>query len=123
MPRRKAVARPLQLLSDLRVRERRPAWLLPHDSQGPLGRIDQWYVETLRAMLRSSKLLQIRQSLGCSQRELVKRMGMEDQIHYTNISKYELDKNEPPLGILLAYARLTEIPVEYLIDDKLDLPL
>src|SRR5689334_24060391 len=27
------------------------------------------------------------------------------QIHYTNISKYELDKNEPPLHILLAYAR------------------
>jgi len=24
-------------------------------------------------------------------------MGMEDKIHYPNISKYELDKNEPPL--------------------------
>jgi len=71
----------------------------------------------------AEKLLQIRQSLGCSQRELVKRMGVQDLIHYTNISKYELDKNEPPLGILLAYARLVEIPVEYLIDDRLDLPL
>jgi len=71
----------------------------------------------------ASKLLQIRQSLGCSQRELVKQMEVHDQIHYTNISKYELNKNEPPLGILLAYARLAEIPVEYLIDDNLDLPL
>ena len=71
----------------------------------------------------ASKLLQIRQSLGCSQRKLVKQMGVQDLIHYTNISKYELDKNEPPLGILLAYARLAEIPVEYLIDDRLDLPL
>ena len=71
----------------------------------------------------ASKLLQIRQSLGCSQRELVKQMEVQYQIHYTNISKYELDKNEPPLGILLAYARLAEIPVEYLIDDRLDLPL
>ena len=70
----------------------------------------------------ASKLLQIRQSLGCSQRELVKQMEVQDQIHYTNISKYELDKNEPPLGILLAYSQLTGIPVETLIDDRKDLP-
>jgi hypothetical protein len=44
-------------------------------------------------------------------------------IHYTNISKYELDKNEPPLAILLAYARLARIPVEQIIDDKLDLTI
>ena len=71
----------------------------------------------------AAKLLRIRQALGISQFELVNRMKVQDYIHYTNISKYELDKNEPPLGILLAYARLAEIPVEYLIDDKLDLPL
>ena len=70
----------------------------------------------------ASKLLQIRQSLGCSQGELVKQMEVQDQIHYTNISKYELDKNEPPLGILLAYSQLTGIPVETLIDDRKDLP-
>jgi len=70
----------------------------------------------------AEKLLQIRLSLGLSQRELVNRMGVYDLIHYTNVSKYELDRNEPPLGILLAYARLTGIPVECLIDDKLDLP-
>ena len=69
----------------------------------------------------AEKLLQIRQSLGCSQRELVKLMGMEDQIHYTNISKYELDKNEPPLTILLAYSRVSNIPVETLIDDEIQL--
>jgi hypothetical protein len=62
-----------------------------------------------RPKLLASKLLTIRR--------------VQDQIHYPNISKYELDKNEPPLGILLAYARLAEIPVEYLIDDALDLPL
>jgi transcriptional regulator with XRE-family HTH domain len=60
----------------------------------------------------AAKLLQIRQSLGCSQRELVKRMGMDDQIHYTNVSKYELDKNEPPLMVLLAYSRVSGIPLE-----------
>jgi len=49
-------------------------------------------------------------------------MEVQDQIHYTNISKYELDKNEPPLGILLAYSQLTGIPVETLIDNCKDLP-
>ena len=71
----------------------------------------------------AEKLLQIRQSLGISQNELVKRMGIQDQINYVYVSKYELDKNEPPLGVLLAYARLAQIPAEYLIDDALDLPL
>ena len=70
----------------------------------------------------AEKLLQIRLSLGISQNELVKRMRVQDQITYPHISKYELNKNEPPLAILLAYARLTGIPVESLIDDKLDLP-
>lgn len=69
----------------------------------------------------ASKLLEIRLRLGLSQSALVKALGVEDQIHYPNISKYELDRNEPPLVILLAYARLAEIPVEYLIDDELEL--
>jgi hypothetical protein len=43
---------------------------------------------------------------------MVKRLGAQDLIHYTTISKYELDKNEPPLAILLAFARLAGIPVE-----------
>ena len=76
-----------------------------------------------RPKLLASKLLTIRQELGLSQPQLVRRLGVQHLIHYPNISKYELDKNEPPLAILLAYARLAEIPVEYLIDDKLDLPL
>jgi transcriptional regulator with XRE-family HTH domain len=70
----------------------------------------------------AEKLLQVRLNLGVSQREMVKRLGVSDQIHYTTISKYELDKNEPPLGILLAYSRLMGVAVEYFIDDKLDLP-
>lgn len=70
----------------------------------------------------AKKLLQIRLNLGISQRELVKRLGVSDQLRYTSISKYELDINEPPLAILLAYARLAGIPVEQLIDDDLNLP-
>jgi len=65
----------------------------------------------------AAKLLQIRRDLGISQAEMVKRLGVE--IHYTNISKFELDRNEPPLAVLLAYSRVSGIPVEALIDDQI----
>ncbi len=71
----------------------------------------------------AKKLLQIRLSLAMSQGEMVKRLGVQDLIHYTTISKYELDKNEPPLAILLAYARLAGIPVERIIDDEVELTI
>ena len=71
----------------------------------------------------AKKLLQIRRSLGVSQGEMVKRLGVQDLIHYTTISKYELNKNEPPLAILLAYARLVEIPIEQIIDDEIELTI
>src|SRR5215212_7724214 len=70
----------------------------------------------------AEKLLQIRYGLGLSQKKMVKIMGVEDQIDYTNISKYELNKNEPPLMILLAYARLAQVHLEEIVDDDLDLP-
>ena len=73
-----------------------------------------------RPKLLASKLLIIRQELGLSQPQIAQRLGIQD---YTNVSKYERDVNEPSLMIVLAYARLVEIPVEYLIDDNLDLPL
>lgn len=70
----------------------------------------------------AEKLLQIRFDLGLSQREMVKCLGVENQIKYTNISKYELDQNEPPLAVLLAYARVARVHLEEIVDDKLDLP-
>ena len=71
----------------------------------------------------AKKLLQIRRSLGVSQGELVSQLGVQALIDHTTISKYELDKNEPPLAILLAYARLTGFPVEQIIDDELELTI
>jgi transcriptional regulator with XRE-family HTH domain len=64
----------------------------------------------------ASKLLQIRQSLGLSQPKLAKVLGIRA---YHDISKYELDKNEPPLFVLLAYSRAADIPLERIIDDEL----
>ena len=71
----------------------------------------------------AKKVLHIRRSLGISQGEMVKRLGVQELIDNTTISKYELDKNEPPLAILLAYARLAGIPVEQIIDDELELTI
>jgi transcriptional regulator with XRE-family HTH domain len=70
----------------------------------------------------SEKLLQIRTALGLSQPELHRRLGVEHLIDYTKISTYELGKREPPLMILLEYARLANVYVDVLIDDALDLP-
>lgn len=69
------------------------------------------------------KLLQIRTVLGLSQTELVKGLNYEESPLYpAQISNFEQGKREPPLQLLLAYARLANIPLEILADDKLDLP-
>ena len=70
----------------------------------------------------AEKLRQIRLALGLSQTEMLSRLGAEDLITYHRISDYEIGKNEPPLMILLQYARAAAVNVEALIDDELDLP-
>jgi transcriptional regulator with XRE-family HTH domain len=70
----------------------------------------------------AEKLRQIRLALGLSQTEMLKRLGHEDRIAYHRISNYELGTGEPPLPILLAYARLAGVSTDVLIDDALDLP-
>jgi transcriptional regulator with XRE-family HTH domain len=67
----------------------------------------------------AAKLLQIREQLGLSQTEIVERLGL--QTDHTLISMYEHNKRQPPLNVLLAYARLAGVPVEQIIDDSLDL--
>lgn len=70
----------------------------------------------------AEKLLQVRNALGISQTEMHRRLDVEEEIPYTRISDYELDKSEPTLMIILRYARLAAVPTEVLIDDDLDLP-
>jgi transcriptional regulator with XRE-family HTH domain len=71
----------------------------------------------------AEKLLQIRNALGLSQSELLRRLGFEDVIDYRRISEFELGEAEPPLPVLLQYARTAGVHVETLIDDELDLPV
>ena len=68
------------------------------------------------------KLRDIRLALGLSQAEIHRRLELEDEVEYTNISKYELGRNEPPLGTLLRYARVAGVHLEDIVDDELDLP-
>ena len=70
----------------------------------------------------AEKLLAIRTALGLSQTEMLRRLGFEEAIKYTKISDYELGKNEPPLVVLLQYARVAGINLEAIVDDELNLP-
>jgi transcriptional regulator with XRE-family HTH domain len=69
----------------------------------------------------AEKLLQIRKHLGLSQSELAKTLGFD--IPYNFIIKYDLDKNEPPINVLLAYIRAVGVPLEQIVDDELELDL
>jgi len=68
------------------------------------------------------KLIRIRQALGLSQEAMVARLEDNDGLTQTSISGYELGEREPPLTVLLSYARLANVHLEVLADDKLDLP-
>lgn len=68
----------------------------------------------------AGKLLQIRVALGLSQNELIRQL--DAGLTQNRISDYELDKKEPPLNVLLSYARVAGVCLERLVDDELDLP-
>jgi transcriptional regulator with XRE-family HTH domain len=70
----------------------------------------------------AEKLLKIRNALGLSQSELLKHLEADEDLAYHRISEYESGKREPPLWILLAYARAAGVHLEDIVDDELDLP-
>jgi transcriptional regulator with XRE-family HTH domain len=70
----------------------------------------------------AEKLLQIRAALGLSQDGMLERLGLAEDFSRSRISAYELGNREPPLPVLLNYARLVGVSTDVLIDDELDLP-
>lgn len=70
----------------------------------------------------AGKLRRIRAALGLSQNEMLRRLGVDEDLFQGSISGYELGTREPPLEVLLRYARAANVYVEALIDDELDLP-
>jgi transcriptional regulator with XRE-family HTH domain len=70
----------------------------------------------------AEKLLQIRSALGLSQSEMFRRLDVGEFSEVKRISDYETDKSEPPLIVLLRYARMAGVCLDVLVDDELDLP-
>ena len=70
----------------------------------------------------AEKLRTIREALGLSQTDMLRRLGADERMAYYRISEFESGKGEPSLIILLQYARVAGVSTDVLIDDGLDLP-
>ena len=68
------------------------------------------------------KLLAIRTKLGLSQSQMMKILDLDKKLFASAVSGYEIGKREPPIPVLLKYARISGIPMEVLADDELELP-
>jgi transcriptional regulator with XRE-family HTH domain len=71
------------------------------------------------------KLLQIREALGLSRKEMAEQLAERTgfKITHTHVSNYERDRMEPFLETTLAYARLANVEMNDLADDDVDLNL
>lgn len=68
------------------------------------------------------KLLQVRTALGLSQNGMLRLLELDESLFRSAISGYELGTREPPLPVLLKYARIAGVCLDALVDDGLDLP-
>ena len=73
----------------------------------------------------AEKLLQTREALSLSQREMAERLAERAGVKITskNISKYERDRSVPFIEVVLAYARLANVEMNEIVDDDLELNL
>lgn len=70
----------------------------------------------------AEKLLKIRTELGLSQNQIIVRIGFENELERETVSNFELGKREPSLLVLMAYANLAGVCLDFLVNDNLDLP-
>ena len=70
----------------------------------------------------AEKLIQIRMASGLSQNEMISRLGLGDELIREELSAFERGLRQPPLVVLLKYARCVGISTDVLIDDELNLP-
>jgi transcriptional regulator with XRE-family HTH domain len=69
------------------------------------------------------KLRLIRTRLGLTQSQMIAKIAVKDEpLRPASISGYELGQREPPLMVLLRYARIAGVSMETLVDDKLKMP-
>jgi transcriptional regulator with XRE-family HTH domain len=53
---------------------------------------------------------------------MLKLLGLDKKLFASAVSGYEIGTREPPIPVLLKYARIAGVPMEMLADDDLDLP-
>jgi transcriptional regulator with XRE-family HTH domain len=75
----------------------------------------------------AEKLLNIRNSFDLSQAQMVELLKSQElpeplRLYAGNISRFEQSLREPPLLVLLAYARAANVSIDLLIDARLNLP-
>jgi transcriptional regulator with XRE-family HTH domain len=70
----------------------------------------------------AEKLLHIRLALDLSQDGMLTSLGLDASHFRSAVSGYELGTREPPLPVLLKYARLAGVCLDELVDDALELP-
>jgi transcriptional regulator with XRE-family HTH domain len=69
------------------------------------------------------KLRRIRELLSLSQEQMADRLKhVKSPPQPGHISEFERGKREPSLLVLVAYARLSGVLVDELVDDELELP-
>ena len=69
-----------------------------------------------------TKMRQIREALELSQNGIVERLQLPPKYNRKLISNYENDHRDPPLIVLLAYAREAGICLDVIADDEVELP-
>jgi transcriptional regulator with XRE-family HTH domain len=70
-----------------------------------------------------AKLREVRRRLGLTQQQLMELLAVgKSSLRVGHISEFESGKREPPLPLLLGYARLACVPLELLADGELELP-
>lgn len=77
---------------------------------------------TLKPKRLPEKLVQIRAALDLSQSEMVGRLGFSNEFAREEVSAFERGRQQPPLLVLLRYARCIGVSTDVLIDDEADLP-
>lgn len=69
------------------------------------------------------KVSAIRKYLGFTQTQMAERLTTKlTPVYPGHVSEYERDAREPPLLVILQYARLAQVPMDVLADDDMDLP-
>jgi transcriptional regulator with XRE-family HTH domain len=68
------------------------------------------------------KLRRIREALGLTQEEMLKRLDLPSVISQSTISAYERNTKLPPYFVLARYGDIANIWIDVLVRDSLDLP-